>query len=189
MGVVDHAQKRFAKGVASFADQIGVRDARKIRFQRLDAPFLGLPAGDPMDALVAAERLRGRIGVGCLAVVDVGGAVDHRDDLLAVGQSAETGKTGSRACAAGATGNGGGIGGSGVLPVVGAGQGGDIAEVAGDIVAAIGIVVKNPTNYVDAAAHRPGARYRDEALGALAGQLVIDLLAVFIVDADDRGAA
>ncbi len=52
------------------ADQQRAGDAREQRRQRLDAAFLGDAAGDPDHALVAAERARGGVGVGRLAVVD-----------------------------------------------------------------------------------------------------------------------
>src|SRR3546814_8051590 len=66
-----------------------------IGLQPRQAAFLGAPAGDPQDAVVAGERLGGGIGVGGIGIVDVGHAVDHRDDLLAMGEAGEPAQAGA----------------------------------------------------------------------------------------------
>ena len=72
------------------ADQQRAGDAREERRQRLDAAFLGQAAGDPDQPVVAGQRTRGGVGVGRLAVVDEGDAVDRAQALLAVRQAGET---------------------------------------------------------------------------------------------------
>ena len=73
------------RGVA--ADQQGAGDAGEQRHERLDAAFLGHAAGNPDQPVVADQRPLRRLGVGRLAVVDEGDAVDGDDTLLAVRQA------------------------------------------------------------------------------------------------------
>ena len=102
------------------ADQEGVADAREIRASALAMPpSFGQAAEDPVDRVVAGERLGGRVGVGGLAVVDVAHAVDRRDQLLAMreaGKGADgRAPTASRLDAEGARSR---VSGRGVLPVM-----------------------------------------------------------------------
>ncbi len=69
------------------ADQQGAGDAGKQRHQRLDPALLRHAAGDPDQPVVADQRALGGVGVGGLAVVDEGDAVDGDDALLAMRQS------------------------------------------------------------------------------------------------------
>jgi hypothetical protein len=55
--------------LARLADEVSPDDAREEVGEAFDAAFLRAPAGDPVDALVAAEGFCRRIGVGGLRVV------------------------------------------------------------------------------------------------------------------------
>jgi hypothetical protein len=58
------------------ADQIGPRDAGKIRLEPVEPRLLGPPAEDPIDGVVAGQRLGRGVGIGRLAVVDEADAVE-----------------------------------------------------------------------------------------------------------------
>ena len=105
-------------------------DAVEMLFQRLDAAFLGLTAGDPVDVVVADQRLFHRVGVGGLGIVDPGDSVAGGDQLLAMGQTGIGGQTGDDGLGGNPLGAGGGVNGAGVLPVVLARQMGEVLQVA-----------------------------------------------------------
>ena len=63
------AQRR-SKGGCRLPDQIGFGDTRKKRRKRGDAALLRQTAGNPVDAIIARQRRRRRIRVGCLGIVD-----------------------------------------------------------------------------------------------------------------------
>src|SRR3546814_19834587 len=89
---------RFWQCPVSLADPECGSVAAVVGLQPRQAAFLGAPAGDPEEAVVAGERLGGGIGVGGLGIVDVGHAVDDRDDLLAMGEEIGSASCRERVC-------------------------------------------------------------------------------------------
>ena len=55
--------------------------------ERFDAAGFGEPAGDPDNAVIAAQRARGGIGIGRLAVIHEANAIDLRHAFLAVSEA------------------------------------------------------------------------------------------------------
>src|SRR5690606_7112232 len=123
---------------------------------------------------VAGQRLGGGVGVGGLGVVDVGHAVDHRDDLLAVGEAREAAQAGADDGRIDAQRLAGGVGGGSVLAVVGAGQGRAVGEVDGGNVLTFGVVDQHAVLQVDAARHRVLAGDADDDLLVLRFHVVVD---------------
>ncbi len=78
--------ERSGEPLGRLADQEGMGDARKIGLEPIEARLLGAAAEDPVDRLVAGERLLRGVGVGRLAVIDIGDAADGGDQLLPVRQ-------------------------------------------------------------------------------------------------------
>ena len=148
---VDAAVEKFGDCRRRFADQIRVPDVRQQRTKHIQPAFLRLPAGDPVDRLVAGERARRGIRVGRLAVIDVAHAVDAGHQLLAMREAgiADHGRAnivrrdaGRPAC---------GVCGAGVLGIVGAGKGGGVGQCENRRIFAVGVVVQVVIDGVDAA--------------------------------------
>src|SRR3546814_1238483 len=60
--------ERSGKSLGRLADEEGMGDAAVVGLQPGKAAFLGAPAGDPQDAVVAGQRLGGGVGIGRLGV-------------------------------------------------------------------------------------------------------------------------
>ena len=73
--------ERAGEFVRRRADQIGLGDAGKIFFEAVDAALFRLAAGDPVDRVEGRERLRRRVGVGSLRIVDEEHGAAPADDL------------------------------------------------------------------------------------------------------------
>ena len=118
--------ERGGKRLGVATDEKRAGDAREQRRERFDAAFLGDPAGDPHQPVIAADGAGRGVGVGRLAVVDEGDPADRGDALLAVRQSGKAAQATRDLAArhpehAGDRGSGGGI-----LRIVRAGQRGRI---------------------------------------------------------------
>ena len=99
MGLIDRLGQGAAKGIrhvafqvareitGRFADQIGMADAREKSAERGDTAVLGAAAGDPINRRVTGQGAGRCRGVGRLAVIDVGDAIERTDAFLAMGQS------------------------------------------------------------------------------------------------------
>ncbi len=179
------ARQGVGEALRRLADQEGAGDAREQRTQALDAAFLGLAAGDPIDAVVADHRFFGGIGIGGLAVIDVADAVDDGDHLLAMAQAGIGGQALGDRLGRHAAGARHRIGRAGILPIVAARQAGDRLEID-DL---FSIVDQHAVRGVDAALHHPldGDRVHDDVLAVR--QPEVDLGAMLVVHGDDGGAA
>ena len=99
MGLIDRLGQGAAKGIrrvafqvareitCRLADQIGMADAREKSAECGDSAVLGAAAGDPVNRRVTGQGAGRRRGVGRLAVIDVGDAVERAHAFLAMGQS------------------------------------------------------------------------------------------------------
>src|SRR6185312_11923244 len=83
-----------------------------------DPTFLRHAASDPVDRLIAGERLRRRVGVGRLRVVDETHARNGRDRLLPVFEAGEARDPRDDIGAGKPQRTRRGIGGGGILPIV-----------------------------------------------------------------------
>src|SRR5690606_8801368 len=79
------------KRLGRLADKKGVADTGHEGFKAVQAAFLRLSAQDPVNRIVAGQRLAGRVRVRRLAVVDETDATDLLYPLLAMGKSFEAG--------------------------------------------------------------------------------------------------
>ena len=171
------------------ADQIGVPDAVEIPGQRRNPAGLRQTAGDPVDRVVARQRLFGRIRVGRLRIVYIADAVDRTAPALAGARG--RGTSGSRpprprpAIPSGAR---RGIGGGGVLPVVRSRQPLGFRQLQHPRRLAAGGVDQPAGIDIDAARRRFGDRDRHDPRRAGA-QFLGDAAADRVVDADDRRGA
>jgi hypothetical protein len=73
------------KFLGGFADQIGLADAREIFGEAGDAAELRLAAGDPEYLGEGRQRMRRRVGIGALGIVDEQHLAAAADLLHAVG--------------------------------------------------------------------------------------------------------
>ena len=80
---VELAGEKFSR----LTDQKGVADAIEPRRERLDAALFRLAPQDPVDVAIGRQRPGRRVGVGCLAVVDIDDVADGCDALLTMRQA------------------------------------------------------------------------------------------------------
>ena len=78
-----------SKALCRFADEIGLANAREEAGERGDTAGLRLAAGDPENICKTGQRLRRRIRVGRLRIVDEQNAAFAADLLHAVGEAGE----------------------------------------------------------------------------------------------------
>ena len=160
----DAAFEGSREALARLADQEGVGDARIEGLEPVEAGLLRATAEDPVDRLVAGERLGRGVGVGRLAVVDVADVADGRDQLLAVGEAGIALDARDDLRRGQADRGAGGEGGGGVLPVVLAEQVGRVGQSQHALGLAGAVVLQPAVMGVDAAGHRSLAGDRNHRL-------------------------
>ena len=156
--------------------------------QRFDAAGLRLAAGDPENIAEAGQRLRRRIGIGGLGIVDEQNGAAAADFLHAMREPGKRAQPGLDRRRLKAERQRGGRGAGGVLRVVQAAQRADAAEL-GDRRAPAAVRAHDalPRRHRCPSAQFTPHRNAHHALAGLR-EPIGDGAAPFVIDADDRGA-